>query len=107
MNDNVYVFCAIGLSALATYFLRSAPFLFFRDKKLPDWLESTGALLPCAIMAVLVVYVLKDAGAEGMYGLVSRLVSVAVTGIVYILSRRSWLAIVLGTTLCVILLNIA
>ncbi len=56
-----YILIVLILSALCTYMLRALPFLIFRgDKPLPGWLERLGTLLPTAIMAVLVIYCLKD-----------------------------------------------
>ncbi len=56
-----YIIIVLILSALCTYLLRALPFLIFRgDKPLPGWLERLGDLLPTAIMAVLVIYCLKD-----------------------------------------------
>lgn len=53
MKDTGYVLLCVGMSALATLGLRAAPFLLgWGGKGLPEWVRS--------IMAVLVVYCLKD-----------------------------------------------
>ena len=56
---NSYVFSAIILSALITFLLRAFPFLLFKEKELPKWLEKLEKHLPMTIMAVLIVYCLK------------------------------------------------
>ena len=53
---NSYVLSAIILSALITFLLRAFPFLLFKEKELPKWLEKLEKQLPMTIMAVLNVY---------------------------------------------------
>ena len=54
---------AIFVSAVITFGLRSLPFLVFQEgKELPDQIKRLGMVLPSSIMAVLIVYCLKDVG---------------------------------------------
>ena len=56
---------AILVSVACTLSLRTLPFLIFtKNRPMPDWLKRLGQRLPMAIMAVLVVYCLKDAFAN-------------------------------------------
>ena len=57
---NSYVLSAIILSALITFLLRAFPCLLFKEKELPKWLEKIEKNLPMTIMAVIIVYCLKD-----------------------------------------------
>lgn len=57
---NKYIFGAIVLSAMITFLLRTLPFLLFKEKELPEWLKKIEKKLPMTIMAVLIVYCLKD-----------------------------------------------
>lgn len=69
MSENLYLLCAIGVTALVTMFLRFAPFLIFR-KKTPQVVLYLGKVLPEAIMAMLVVYCLKNVSfVSGTYGI--------------------------------------
>lgn len=69
MSENLYLLCAIGVTALVTVFLRFAPFLIFR-KKTPQVVLYLGKVLPEAIMAMLVVYCLKNVSfVSGTYGI--------------------------------------
>ena len=52
-------FQQIILSALIT-FIKSFSFSLFKEKELPKWLEKLEKHLPMTIMAVLIVYCLKD-----------------------------------------------
>ncbi len=88
----------VGISALVTLGLRAAPFLLGRGGKgLPEWVRRLGKLLPPAIMAVLVVYCLKDgitAPAENAGPLL--LGSLLMAGS-YAWKRSTLLSILLGT----------
>lgn len=54
---------AIFVSAVITFGLRALPFLVFQEgKELPDQIKRLGMVLPSSIMAVLIVYCLKDVG---------------------------------------------
>ena len=55
---NSYVLSAIILSALITFLLRAFPFLLFKEKELPKWLEKLEKHLPMTIMAVFITYLL-------------------------------------------------
>lgn len=55
----MYMLCAISMTALVTVFLRFAPFVVFRQKT-PKVVLYLGQVLPEAIMAMLVVYCLKN-----------------------------------------------
>lgn len=57
---NKYILGAIVLSAMITLLLRALPFLLFKEKELPEWLKKIEKKLPMTIMAVLIVYCLKD-----------------------------------------------
>ena len=59
---------AIFVSAVITFGLRALPFLVFQEgKELPDQIKRLGMVLPSSIMAVLIVYCLKDVG-DRLYG---------------------------------------
>ena len=52
---------AVAVSALITFGLRALPFLAFSgSRKMPASLERLGQALPSAIMAVLIIYCMKD-----------------------------------------------
>ena len=56
-----YTLAAILVSALCTLALRALPFLCFgKNRPVPPWLTRLGQALPPAIMAVLVIYCLRE-----------------------------------------------
>lgn len=96
----------ITASALITFFYRAVPFLFFRNREVPQWLEKMKNVLPSALMAVLVVYCLKGVVTADMHGLVTTLVACATTVVVHYAFGKSIVSIVCGTAEYMILLNL-
>ena len=66
----------IAVSALTTMAIRFFPFLVFGKRKVPEIVQYLGRVLPCAIMATLVVYCLKGvtlfSGNHGLPELIAR-----------------------------------
>lgn len=98
---------AVLISALCTFLLRAIPFLAFRgNRNMPEWLERLSRLLPPAIMAVLIVYCLKDiAGGSLMAGL-AQILAVAVVAASYKWKHNTLCSIALGTLCYMVLLQL-
>ncbi|KIR03767.1 Branched-chain amino acid transport protein azlD [Lachnospiraceae bacterium TWA4] len=97
----------ILMSAGITFFLRAVPFLIFRGKtKMPDWLTKLGQKLPAAIMAVLIVYCLKEAKDFPISQGIPLLISVGVVAGSYKFKHQTFLSIVLGTATYMVLLKV-
>ena len=74
----------IAVSALCTFFLRALPFLAFGgSQKMPDWLDRLGKTLPSAIMAVLIVYCLKDVGSDVVHIGLPKIAAVVIVALSY------------------------
>jgi len=100
-----YLLSVLIVSALATFFLRAFPLLFTKFHEMPESLIQLGKTLPPAIMAVLVVYCLKDVP----YSIDSALVmipSAIVTALSYKWKHSTFLSILLGTVVSVLLSHI-
>ena len=70
---------AVAVSALITFGLRALPFLAFSgSRKMPASLERLGQALPSAIMAVLIIYCMKDIPTGGISAAVPKLLAAAV-----------------------------
>jgi branched-subunit amino acid transport protein AzlD len=104
MNNNTYVLITILICALCTQLTRWFPFLLFGGKKeIPAIIRYLGAVLPAAIMAVLVVYCLKGITPLAYpYGL-PELLSVAAVVLLHLWKRNTLASIALGT-LCYMVL---
>ena len=104
MDKPVYTALVIVLAAVVTVFLRACPFLLFgRRQALPSYVAFLGNYLPPAIMAVLVVYCLRDIRFDGCLGGLPECVSVALVVAVHLWKNNALLSIGAGTVCFMIL----
>ena len=103
-HSTIYILIAIAIAAAVTFALRAFPFVIFRgERKMPKTIENLGQTLPAAIMAVLIIYCLKDSFTKlSEYGLPG-LLAVLVVGITYKWKHNTLVSIVLGTAVYMIL----
>lgn len=105
MNTKM-VLIAILVSAVITFSLRALPFLVFQEgKELPEQIKRLGMVLPSAIMAVLIVYCLKDVGDDFMADGLWKLVAAAITAVSYKWKHNTLISILLGTVSYMVLLH--
>ena len=104
---NTYVVLAIFVSGVVTFGLRSLPFVVFSGKRtMPTWLKQLGDILPSSIMAVLVVYCLKAVKSDMVGVGVPSAIAVAVVALSYKWKHSTFLSIVLGTVVYMVLIRI-
>ena len=95
---SLYVVLAIFISALITFSLRALPFLLFSgDRRMPDWLSRLGAVLPSAIMAVLIVYCLKGVKSDIIGTGIPSAIAVLVVALSFKWKHNTFLSILSGT----------
>lgn len=104
MNDGMNVFWMILVVAGVTAAIRFLPFALFR-KKAPALVTELGALLPAAIMAMLVVYCLRNTSFTGATHGLPEAVSVAVTALLHKWRHNTLLSILAGTLLYMLLVQ--
>lgn len=98
---------AILISAVCNYGLRGLPFVLFSgERKMPQWLMRLGVLLPSAIMAVLIVYAVKDGVGNIMGALVPKLSGILVVGLTYKWKHNTIASIIAGTAVYMILIRV-
>lgn len=65
-----YFFAAVAIMSILTILLRALPFIIFSKNNTPKTIEYLGKVLPYSIMAMLVIYCLKNvnvwAGSHGL-----------------------------------------
>mgnify|MGYP001780035973 CR=1 FL=1 len=92
---------AVAVSALITFGLRALPFLAVSgSRKMPASLERLGRALPSAIMAVLIIYCMKDLPTGGISA------AVPVVFITYKWKHQTLVSILLGTISYMMLLRL-
>lgn len=98
----------IAVVTFVTLLTRVLPFIAFSNKKSPI-IEYLGEVLPYSIMAMLVVYCLKDVNfISGFHG-ISEIIAVATVVVLHLYKRNTLLSIIGGTLvymLCVQLIFI-
>lgn len=102
-----YFLTAVAISAVITFGLRALLFLAFSgSRKMPASLERLGQALPSAIMAVLIVYCMKDIPSGGISAAVPKLLAAAVVFITYNWKHQTLIFILLGTISYMMLLHL-
>lgn len=103
MTD-LHIWALIAVIALVTALLRFLPFAIFRDgKKTPKIIEKLSKSLPSAIMAMLVIYCLKDVNFASASGFLPPLIAGAAVCLLHLWKRNTLLSTI-GGTLCYMLL---
>ena len=96
----------IGVAAVITAMLRFLPFLIFGGKrKTPEFINYLGKVLPFAIMAMLVVFCLKNVNITVFPHGIPELISVVTVVLLHIWKRNTLLSIIGGTVLYILLIN--
>jgi branched-subunit amino acid transport protein AzlD len=100
------IIAVILLSAAITFALRALPFLLFGGKRqMPQRLVNLGKILPSAIMAVLIVYCLKDMPDDWIGIGIPKAAAVLVVAGSYKWKHNTFLSILLGTVCYMVLLQ--
>ena len=96
--SNLIILTYIAIGAVCTLFWRVLPFtLLGGEKKIPKRVQYLGKILPPAIMAVLIVYCLKEVPSSLLESGIPKLLAVAVVAVSYIWKKNSFVSIILGT----------
>ncbi|WP_305151967.1 branched-chain amino acid transporter permease [uncultured Dubosiella sp.] len=86
----------IGVIALVTFGTRALPFVVFKNQKSP-FIAYLGDVLPFSIMAMLVVYCLKEVDLlRGNHG-ICEIIGVASVVLIHLWKRNTLLSILAGT----------
>lgn len=104
--NNTQAIIAVIIMSLVTIGLRALPFLIFREKKAPAFIEFLGKYLPFAIMGMLVVYCLKGISFVQMPFGIPEMIAVAVVVGLHVWKRNTLLSIVSGTACYMILIHV-
>lgn len=102
----MYPVYAILVMAGVTALLRFLPFLVMGGRKTPEYIDYLGKVLPYAVMAMLVVYCLKDVSFLQMELWLPALVSTLLVVGIHIWKRNTLLSIILGTLCYMVLIRV-
>lgn len=97
---------AIAAMAIVTFLTRALPFLLFdRGSSPPKIVLYLGRVLPPAIIAMLIIYCLKDLSFLSLGGWAPQLISVAVVVALHVWKHNNLLSIFGGTILYMVLVQ--
>ncbi len=97
-----YAIAMIAVAAICTFATRVAPFLLFNGSKpIPPIIRYLGSTLPPAVIALLVVYCLKNVG----WVTVPELLCIAITALLHVWKHNNLLSIGVGTVLYMVLIQ--
>ncbi len=101
------ILSVIIVVAVCTLLTRALPFMIFGGKRtVPKVIRYLGNVLPPAIMAVLVVYCMKNINLKSVSGFVPELIAALVVIGLHLWKRNTLLSIGLGTVCYMILVQI-
>lgn len=101
MQNYLQAIITILILAVITFLIRALPFIMFRgEKPVPEFVLYLGKVLPYALIAMLVVYCLKDISFSegGTYG-IPEAISIIFIVIIHKLKHNMLLSVGLGTVL--------
>jgi branched-subunit amino acid transport protein AzlD len=98
---------AVAVMAGITFLTRALPFVLFdRGEKPPRLVLYLGQVLPPAVIAMLIIYCMKDISFTAVAGWAPKLIAGAAVVILHLWKRNNLLSIFGGTILYMILIQI-
>lgn len=90
---------------LATALTRFVPFIIFRGKTTPRYIQYLSNVLPPAVFGMLVIYCLKDVQfTSGHFG-IPELIGIVVTALLHAWKRQMLISILGGTVIYMLLVQ--
>lgn len=97
----------VGVIALVTLLIRSAPFLLFpADQATPGWVVYLGRVLPSAVIGMLIVYCLRDATLLSFPYAIPEGAALLTVVLLHLWKRNTLLSIAGGTVLYMVLVQL-
>ena len=102
-SERIITILIAGVATLMTRFL---PFVIFKGKKIPPFLDFLGYALPAAVFGMLLVYALKDTVVLSYPFAIPEVLGLIVTTAVYIWKKNTLLSIASGTLFYMFLIQV-
>lgn len=96
----------IIISASCTCILRAVPFVLFGRNNMPEVIKYLGKVLPPAIIAVLIIYCLKQVVVQSMEVSLPTIISIIIVAAVHLWKKNTIISITIGTVIYMILIRI-
>ena len=107
MSVNIYyTLTAILIMAVVTFCTRVVPFIFFgKDKSTPKYIEYIGNYLPPAVMAMLIIYCLRNIKLFMFPFGIPEVIGIIIVAILHIWKRNNLISILGGTVIYMIMVQ--
>lgn len=105
MIDTYQAFAIIAVAAVCTFITRFVPFALFGRRRMPAAIADIAAKLPPAIIAILVIYCIKDVGFDDMPKLWATAIAIPAVVLLHLWRREILISIGGGTVLYMVLLH--
>ena len=102
-SERIITILIAGVATLMTRFL---PFVIFKGKKIPPFLDFLGYALPAAVFGMLLVYALKDTVVLSYPFAIPEVLGLLVTTVVYLWKKNTLLSIASGTLFYMFLIQV-
>jgi len=106
LSDNLYTLLLILIMAAVTFLIRAIPFVIFKNSATPKIIDYLSNFLPYPIIAMLVVYCLKEVNPIVAPHGIPELLGVLCVAILHIWKRNTLLSIVAGTVCYMLLIHV-
>lgn len=101
--NNSYTLIAILVIGIVTFAIRIAPFILFgKDKATPKYIEYIGNYLPPAVIAMLIIYCLRNVNISAFPFGIPEVIGVITVAILHIWKRNNLISIIGGTAIYMI-----
>ena len=96
--SNTQLILMIAVAGACTFATRLFPFALFGGKKeVPHFITYLGAVLPVAILGILIVYCLRDFEKGSINYILPQIIAVALTAGIHLWKKNTLLSIAVGT----------
>lgn len=96
--SNTQLILMIAVAGACTFATRLFPFALFGSKKeVPKFIKYLGAVLPVAILGILIVYCLRDFEKGSINYILPQIIAVALTAGIHLWKKNTLLSIAVGT----------
>ena len=96
----------IAICGICTFLTRIIPFLIFGNREVPKPVTYLGKVLPMSVMTILVIYCIKDIQFTSLSGFIPTVAGIAVTALLHLWKKNTFLSIVCGTVVYMILIQL-
>ena len=96
----------IIIAGVATLLTRFLPFVVFKGKKIPPFIDYLGYALPVAVFGMLLVYCFKDTVVTSFPFALPEILGLAVTSAIYLWRKNTLLSIAAGTVFYMFLVQV-